>query len=338
MYKSVIVPQFGGPEVLQVVENEIPSPKQGECLVKVLAAGVARVDMMMRSGLYPVFTPSPPFCLGKDIAGIIEEVGTEVNELKPGQTVAAYTDGNAYAEYIILNEADLIPYPAELDAAEVVCLPLNYITAYQMMFRFANVKEGERVLIHGAGSGVGTALLQLGSLFDLEMYGTASQAKHELVTDLGASSIDYRSEDFVKVIKEKIGDGVDVVFDQMGGKHIWRSFQTLRKNGRLIVYGEQSYASGVETNKTQERWHKFLLNSLKYWPGKTVLFYELDQAGGMVPAEWTREDLNILINLLSEGKINPVIMERIPLIEAQRAHSLLDRGAVAGKLVLVNNH
>jgi len=335
MYKSVIFSQYGGPEVLQVVEMEIPSPKANECLVKVLAAGVARVDIMMRSGLYPVYTPSLPWCPGKDIAGIVEKVGDDVTNLKPGQMVTAYTNGNAYAEYILLEEEHFIPYPSELDAAEVVCLPLNYVTAYQMMHRFANITKGERALIHGAGSGVGSALIQLGRLSELEMYGTASPAKHDLVAGLGATPIDYKSDDFVKVIKNLTGDGVDVVFDQIGGKHIWRSFQTLRTNGRLIVYGEQSYASGEVTNRTEKAWHNFLLNSLKFWPGKTVLFYELDQAGEMVPPEWTRQDLAKLIELLSEGKISPVIMERIPLVEAARAHELLDRGAVAGKLVLI---
>jgi len=337
MYKSVILTQFGGPEVLQVVEKEIPSPAAGECLVKVLAAGVARVDKMMRSGLYPVFTPSLPFCLGKDIAGIVEQAGDGVVNPKPGQTVTAYTNGNAYAEYILLKEEDLIPYPSELDAAEVVCLPLNYVTAYQMMHRFANVVKGERALIHGAGSGVGTALIQLGRLSGLEMYGTASPAKHELVSSLGAKPIDYKSDDFVSVIRNFTGDGVDVVFDQIGGKHIWRSFQTLRANGRLIVYGEQSYASGDKTNKTEEKWHNFLLKSLNFWPSKTVLFYELDQAGEMVPPEWARQDLKELIQLLMEGKIAPVIMERIPLVDAARAHDMLDRGLVAGKLVLICN-
>ncbi len=335
MYKSISISQFGGPEVLQVVEKEIQSPTANECLVKVLAAGVARVDTMMRSGLYPVFTPSLPFCPGKDIAGVVEKVGYEVTNIKPGQTVTAYTNGNAYAEYILLKEPDLIPYPSELDAAEVVCLPLNYITAYQMMYRYTNVIKGERALIHGAGSGVGTALIQLGRLSDLEMYGTASPAKHELVAKLGATPIDYRSDDFVKVIKILTSDGVDVVFDQIGGKHIWRSFQTLRANGRLIVYGEQSYASGEVINRTEKAWHSFLLNSLKFWPGKTVLFYELDQVGEMIPPEWTRKDISILIELLLEGKISPVIMERIPLVKAARAHDLLDRGAVAGKLILI---
>jgi len=337
MYKSVIVPRFGGPEVLQVVEKEIPAPAPNECRVKVLAAGVARVDSMMRTGLYPVFTPLPPFCPGRDIAGIVDAVGKAVETLRVGEMVAAYTNGNGYAEYICLPESALVPFSSQLDPRQVACLPLNYITAYQLLHRFAKVKKGERVLIHGAGSGVGTALIQLGALVDLEMYGTASPAKHETIYRLGATPIDYKSEDFVKKIFSLTGDGVDVVLDHVGGRHLWKSFKTLRPGGRMIAYGELSWASGNKINQVEKLSHSILLKLLKYAPKRIVRWYELDPAGGMIPPEWYREDLRTLINLLQREKIKPIIAAHFPLVEAVKAHKLFDETGITGKIILTCN-
>lgn len=338
MYKSVVVSRFGGPEVLQVIEKEIRPPGPNECRVRVLAAGVARVDIMMRSGLYPVFKPLPPFCPGKDFAGIVDAVGDAVTTKKIGELVSAYVTGNSYAEFIYLPESELVAFSEELDPTKVTCLPVNYITAYQMLHRFANVKPGEKILIHGAGSGVGTALIQLGSLAGLVMYGTASAAKHELINSLGAKPIDYKSEDFVKVVHRETDGGVDVVFDHVGGAHLWRSFRVLHGKGRLIAYGELSWAGSERINKVQRFWHHFYLGFLKLWPDRTVIFYELDPEGEMVPPEWSRQDLAQLLTLLRKGKINPVVADRIPLVEAARAHELLERHSVSGKLVLVTEN
>ena len=154
-----------------------------------------------------------------------------------GQIVAALPVVGAYAEYLCLPEGAVVPVPSDLDPAEAVSLVLNYVTAYQMMHRSAQVKPGERVLIHSAAAGVGTVLLQLGKLVELEMYATASRPKHTLVSSLGGAPIDYRKEDFVKQVLVLTGDGVDAVFDGIGGDHLWRSYKTLRAGGRVISYG-----------------------------------------------------------------------------------------------------
>jgi len=194
-----IVTHYGGPDALQVIEEECPEPKKGEVRVKVLAAGVALPDLMAREGIHPE-TPRVPFTPGWDLVGLVDRLGDGVSGIEPGQTVAAMPISGAYAEFVCLPQRELVPVPSGLDAAEAVALVLNYITAYQMLHRSAKVRRGQRVLIHGAAGGVGTALLQLGRLAALEMYGTGSSRGVSAVSELGGISIDYQHEDFVKEV------------------------------------------------------------------------------------------------------------------------------------------
>jgi NADPH:quinone reductase len=172
-YARVVVSHYGGPAELRMVEEEAPEPKRGEVRVTVLAAGVSLPDVMMREGIHPE-TPRLPFTPGWDLVGEVDRLGDGVSGMQPGQLVAALPIHGAYAELICLPQRELVPVPTGVDAAEAVSLVLNYITAYQMMHRSAHVRPGQRVLIHGAAGGVGTALLQLGRLAGLEMYGTCS--------------------------------------------------------------------------------------------------------------------------------------------------------------------
>ncbi len=151
--------------------------------------------------------------------------------------VAAMPIHGAYAEFVCLPQRELVPVPSGLDAAEAVSLVLNYITAYQMLHRSAKVRSGQRVLIHGAAGGVGTALLQLGRLAGLEMYGTCSSRGASAVSDLGGIPIDYQHQDFVKEIRRLTSEGVDAVFDPIGGTHLWHSRKALRPGGRVVGYG-----------------------------------------------------------------------------------------------------
>src|SRR5499426_3609080 len=172
-HTRIIVTHYGGPDELRVVEEECPEPKPDEVRVRVLAAGVSLPDVMMREGIHPE-TPPLPFTPGWDLVGVVDRRGDGVTGTEPGQSVAALPISGAYAEFVCLPERELVPVPAGLDAAEAVSLVLNYVTAYQMMHRSAKVRPGQRVLIHGAAGGVGSALLQLGRLAGLEMYGTCS--------------------------------------------------------------------------------------------------------------------------------------------------------------------
>src|SRR5512146_3122100 len=195
----IVVTRYGGPDALRVLEEECPEPKDGEVRVRVLAAGVSLPDLMAREGVHPE-TPPLPFTPGWDLVGVVDRLGDGASGIEPGQTVAALPIHGAYAELVCLPQRELVPVPAGLDAAEAVSLILNYVTAYQMLHRSAKVRLRQRVLVHGAAGGVGTALLQLGQLAGLEMYGTCSSRGASTVSNQGAIPIDYRHQDFVTEI------------------------------------------------------------------------------------------------------------------------------------------
>ena len=328
-----------------MVEEPAPEPKDGEVRVRVLAAGVSLPDIMMREGIHTE-TPPLPFTPGWDVVGVVDRLGEGVSEVEPGQIVAALPIHGAYAEFVCLPARELVPVPPELDAAEAVSLVLNYITAYQMLHRSANVRTGQRVLIHGAAGGVGSALLQLGRLVGLSMYGTCSSRGASAVSDLGGIPIDYQHQDFVKEIHRLTGEGVDVVFESIGGTHIWRSRKALRPGGRVLAYGltgslrEGRLASGRSGRRN--RLHAipiFALYIALGWllPGrKRVVPYSIQWLKRLKPA-WFCQDLMALFELLQQGKIKPLIAQRFPLTEARQAHELLGKGGVTGKFVLVCN-
>jgi NADPH2:quinone reductase len=244
-YKRVIVKKFGGPEVLKVIEEStLPEPKFGEVRIKVLVTSAALTDTIIRKGQYPDVKEKPPFSPGYDMIGLVDKLGEGVTRFKIGQKVADLTVIGAYSEYICLPESRLTLVPDELDPTEAVSLVVTYVTAYQMLYRYAKIKLKQRILIHGAAGAVGTAILQLGNLLDLEIYGTASKSKHELIAGLGAIPIDYRNEDFVERIKTHTNDGVDAAFDPIGGDNFKRSFKTLKSGGQLVAYGFYNASTG----------------------------------------------------------------------------------------------
>ena len=334
-YKRVIITEFGGPEVLKVVEEAAPpEPGPGEVRVKVLATSACFTDTMIRKGVYRDVKEKPPFSPGYDVVGVVDELGAGVTKLKVGQRVADLTVTGAYSQYICRPESSLVPVPAGLDPAEAVSLVLSYVTAYQMLHRSARIQRGQRILIHGAGGAVGTAMLQLGKLLDLEMYGTASKPKHELIANLGAIPIDYKSEDFVERVRGLTADGVHAAFDPIGGENFKRSFKALKRGGTLVAYGFYNAAMGRGGNVPLE----FML--VKLWDilpnGRSTTFYSIGPLRKK-HADWFHEDLTELFNLLAQNKIKPVIAERMPLAEAARAHELVEQAAVKGRIVLIVN-
>jgi NADPH:quinone reductase-like Zn-dependent oxidoreductase len=330
----IIVRRLGGPEVLETLEEEAPEPAQSEVRVRVLAAGVSFADLLMREGIHPEKTLLP-FTPGWDIVGVVDKIA--------GLMVAALPIHGGYAQHICLPPSELTAVPDGLDPAEAVSLVLNYVTAYQMMHRLGHASRGQRVLVHGAAGGLGTALLQLGRLAGLQMYGTASLATHRIVSDLGATPIDYQKTDFVEEIRRLTGEGVDVVFDGVGEANVWRSFRALRPGGRVIVYGFTSFlqqgqlAGGLRYRFRGIIWPAWYALRALLSPGRRrILPYSIQMLKRRKPA-WFHEDLSVLLDLLRDRKIKPVIAERIPLREARRAQELLGRGSVKGKLVLVCN-
>lgn len=329
-HHRIVIPEHGGPDVLQVVTEDAPHPQPGEIRVRTLAAGVSNHDLMLRSAGFPGF-PKPPFTPGVDLVGVVDEIGAGVIGVAPGQTIAALLPSEGgYAEEVCLPAEQAVPVPEGLDAAAAVCVVANYLTAYAMLHRGAEISTGERILVHGAAGGVGTALLELGGLVELEMYGTASAPNHELVKSLGATPIDYRNEDFVARIGELTGDGVDAAFDPIGGtKQLWRSYRTLRKGGRLVWFGVAATSRQGMRVIPASLFIRFVLSLLP--DGKRAPM----PPNAAKPLDWYRGTLALLLDLLAAGKLNPVIAARIPLLDAVRAHELLERGGHQGKVVLV---
>jgi NADPH2:quinone reductase len=348
-HTRIIVTHYGGPDALQVVEEECPEPKRGEVRVRVLAAGVAMPDIMAREGIHPE-TPAVPFTPGWDLVGVVDQLGDGVfgskPGIEPGQIVAAMPIHGAYAEFVCLPQRELVSAPSGLDAAEAVSLILNYITAYQMLHRSAKVRRGQRVLIHGAAGGVGTALLQLGRLAGLEMYGTCSSRGAPAVSDLGGIPIDYRSQDYVKEIHRLTSEGVDAIFDPIGGAHLWHSREALRPGGRVVGYGNttslRGEGLGSDRKGRRNRLHGIPIYALYIaggWllPGrKRIIPYSIQTLKRLKPALF-RQDLIALLDLLQQQKIKPIIAQRFPLAQARQAQELLGKGGVVGKIVLVSN-
>ncbi|MBX3024948.1 zinc-binding dehydrogenase [bacterium] len=342
-HTRIVATHYGGPGALEVREEECPEPRDGEVRVRVLAAGVSLPDLMMREGIHPE-TPAVPFTPGWDLVGVVERLGAGVAGIEPGAMVAALPIHGAYAELVCLPLRELVPVPSGLDPAEAVSLILNYVTAYQMLHHSAQVRAGQRALIHGAAGGVGSALLQLGRLAELEMYGTCSARGASAVVDLGGIPIDYQQQDFVKEIRERTGDGVDVVFDGIGSTHIWRSRGALRPGGRVVAYGLTSWlregrlASGRPGRRQRFRGIAiFALYIAGGWllPGrKRVVPYSIQWLKRVRPALF-RQDLTALFDLLRQQRIKPLVARRFPLAEARAAHELLGKGGITGKIVLV---
>ena len=343
--KRIVVTRYGGPDALQLIEEECPEPGKGEALVRVFTAGVSMPDVMAREGVHPE-TPKIPFTPGWDLVGVVDKLNKGILGIEPGQIVAALPIHGAYTQFICLPERELVPMPPELDAAEAVSLVLNYVTAYQMLHRSAKVKTGQRILIHGATGGVGSALMQLGRLAGLEIYGTCSPEGAQAVSDLGGTPIDYKTHDFVEEIYRLTGDGVDAVFDFFGGPHLWHSRKALRRNGKVVGYGLISSIRGKEmTSRHPGRRQRFRGTGLfalyivgsRLLPGrKRLIPYSIQTLKRLKP-EFFRQDLIILFDLLKQKKIMPLIAHQFPLAEARHAQELLEKGGVVGKIILTCN-
>jgi NADPH:quinone reductase-like Zn-dependent oxidoreductase len=331
-YKRVVITEFGGPEVLKLIEEtKLPEPKPSEVRVKVLVTSAAFTDVMIRKGQYPDVKEKPPFSPGYDMVGEVDKLGEGVTHTKVGQRVADLTVTGAYSEYLCLPESRLTTVPEGLDPVEAVSLVLSYVTAHQMLHRVAKIKPGQRILITGAGGAVGTAMLQLGKLLDLEMYGTASKSKHDLIKQLGATPIDYQSEDITASIHRSTPDGVDVAFDGVGGGSFKKSFSSLRRRGKLVAYGFSNVVLGKGGSIPLGFMRVLLWNLLPN--GRSTAFYSIGSLRKQHP-DWFKEDLTQLLNLLAQNKIKPIIANRMPLAEASHAHELVERAEVQGKIVL----
>ena len=335
--KRVVIDRFGGPEVLQVVEVDDPRPGPGEVRVRVLASGVSFTDAQLRAGTY-LGGPKPPFTPGYELVGIVDELGPGCSRVRVGDRIGALTVWGANAERVCVPEAYAVDVPEALDPAEVVSLVFPYMTAYQLLHRTAQAKPGESVLVHGAAGRVGAAILELGALARLRLYGTAAGRDRAAVERLGAVAIDYQNEDFLARVRGLTGDGVDIALDGIGGPLSLRSVRALRPGGRLVVFGR--YATIAQGRKNWPgviAWYA-ATGSVALWgwlsPRRKVLSYRIQKLR-IHHQDWFRADFFALLEMLRRGQIHPVVAERLPISDVRRAHELLGSTAAKGKIVLV---
>src|SRR5262245_32463436 len=328
--RVVQVRRFGGSDGLEVVEASLPSAGPGEVRVRVLASSLNYTEVLIRRHLYPqTMRLQPPFVMGYDVVGEIDQIGNGVRDFKIGDRVADMTVVGSNANYRTLRMSDVARVPAGVDAAEAAALILSWTTAYQLLHRAARVQRGQRVLVHGAAGAVGQALLVLGNLIGLELWGTARGEQGALVRKLGATPIDYQHEDFTRVVP----GGFDVVVDGVGEDGYRRSYAALKRGGLLCAIG---FSASVQAQRSMfpilmEIARLYLWRLLP--AGKRAFFYSVNVMRARHPT-WFKEDLERLFDLLAAGAIRPRVAERISFDEVADAHRRLEAGGLEGKLVL----
>jgi NADPH:quinone reductase-like Zn-dependent oxidoreductase len=341
-WQHIVISRFGGPEVLEMAEEPlVPEPGPGEVRLKVIAAGTGFTDTMIRRGRYPDFKGPLPFTPGYEVVGIVEKAGTDVMVPPQGQMVADLCMVGGYAQYAIRPARYLVPIPDGIDPDEAVCIPLAYLTAFQMLTRYRSLPTGATILVIGASGTVGTALLDLARHFGLKAIGTCSAANMSVVEQFGAVALDYRAGDFVASVRQLTESrpghsGVDIAFDAIGGSHFNRSFACLASGGLLIGYGSQTMGVGEEGLLSAG----LGLLRLKLWDvlrfllhGRRALFYSITARRSKQPEQF-RADMATLFKLLRVGAIHPVVIDRLPLAAAREVHQRIDAGGLGGKIVL----
>jgi NADPH2:quinone reductase len=328
--RAVMLNRYGGPEGLAVVDAPMPQAGHGQVRVRVLASSLNYTEVLIRKHLYPQTSAmKPPFIMGYDVVGEIDQLGAGVHGLAIGERVAAMTVTGSNADYRVLKAAGLTRVPPDIDPAEAATLVLSWMTAYQLLHRSAKVTAGQRVLVHGAAGAVGQALVVLARLAGLEVWGGAYGKHAALVRELGATPVDYQTEDFTRVLP----GGFDVVFDGIGEEGYRRSFASLKRGGLLIAIG---YSASVQAKRGIGN---ILLSiaRLYLWRllpgGKRARFYSINALQLRHP-DWFVADLSHLFQLLKDGKIKPRVAQRISFDGVAEAHRRLEEGGLEGKIVL----
>jgi NADPH:quinone reductase-like Zn-dependent oxidoreductase len=334
--KQIQVAAYGGPEVMQVRAFDAGEPAAGEAVVRIHFAGISRGDVLHRRGIIP-FAAKPPYVPGYALSGVVEAIGAGIDTLQPGQAVVAVVRSGGYSERIRIPAARLVAAPAGLDLAAAAAAALNFFIAIQMLERIANLRSGQSILVHGASGGTGVALLQLAQRMGISAWGTCSKAKFVIVERYGGRPIDYRTERFDDVVYTSSpgisSPGLDAVFDPIG--HFRRSYKILRAGGILVAYG----LSDSLRNGKPDRWMatKAFVGGIllpKLIPdGKRTVFYSAFDLEKSAPQAYA-QDLGKVLELLGQGKIDPIVSQVFPLEQARDAEKLLESGGVTGTLVL----
>ena len=337
--RAIWITKSGGPEVLAVRETPDPEPAEGEVRVRVRAAGLNFAEVTARQGLYPD-APKPPCVVGYEAAGVVDAVGPGADAAWVGKRVVALKRFGAHADTLCVPAAQVLEMPAEMTFEEGAAIPVNYITAYHMLFRVGAVRSGERVLVHMAAGGVGIAVLQLcRTIPGIVTYGTASASKHEAIRAQGCDHpIDYHSVDYADAIRELTGGkGVDIVLDALGGRDWKKGYELLRPAGRLIAFGFANVSQGEKKSLFR------LVNEgirIPFFTPLELMDKNRSVAGVNIGHLWgeldmLREELEAVVAMYREGKVKPQISDVIPFDRAADAHRLIQERKNVGKVVLV---
>jgi NADPH:quinone reductase-like Zn-dependent oxidoreductase len=332
---EVVLPGVVEPSGLQVRQRTLPAPAEGQVLVAVEATGVSMAEQAMRRDRYPG-QPAFPFVPGYDLVGTVRAVGPGVDADLVGRRVAALTKTGGWASSVLLEAADVVPVPEGLDPAEAETLVVNGITAWQMLHRTARVRRGQTILVHGANGGVGTTLVQLARHAGVRVIGTASPRHHEALRALGVLPVDYRDPDLAAAVRRLAPEGVDAVFDHVGGPGLARSRRLLARRGTLV-----SYSLLKDTGPMIPAFLAMLVR-LAWWDlmpdGRAAGFYSVWSGHSVRPGRFRarlRADLTTVLGLLADGVLTAQVAARLPLTRAGEAMELAESHTVLGKVVLV---
>lgn len=313
----------GAPGVLKITGRDVPTPKTGEVLIKVAAAGVNRPDVLQRQGAYPP-PPGASDIPGLEVAGEVVAIAKGVHGIAPGDGVMALVTGGGYAEYCAAPAEQCLPIPSPLDMIQAAGVPETFFTVWNNVFDRCRLLPGESFLVHGGSSGIGTTAIQLARAFGARVFATAGNAeKCRVCEELGADrAINYRDEDFVSVIKEMTGAGVDVVLDMVGGDYIQRNIKVLAPDGRLCSI---AFLNGptAELNLMPLMLKRLTLtgSTLRAMP----VPFKAAIARNLRESVWP---------LLESGAVKPFVHATFPMEQAADAHALMETNAHTGKIIL----
>jgi len=322
--KYISITQPGGPEVLKLEEREPPSFASGQVLIKVAAAGVNRPDVFQRAGFYPP-PPGASDIPGLEISGEVIEVANDVDSPQVGDQVCALVTGGAYAEYCVAQAALCLPVPDSFNPVQAAAIPETFFTVWSNVFDRGNLRAGEKLLIHGGSSGIGTTAIQLGKAFGATVFVTAGSAeKCQACLDLGADlAVDYKNQDFVDECRKATdGHGVDVILDMVAGSYIGRNIQLAAADGRIVIIAAlQGFRAEVDFQAVMRNRLCLTGSTLRPRPVE----FKAEIARNLKQKVWP---------LFIYGKVKPVIHAVFPLAEAAEAHRMMESSAHIGKIVL----
>jgi putative PIG3 family NAD(P)H quinone oxidoreductase len=322
---AVVVTAPGGPEALQVAEVPDPRAGDGEITIRVAAAGINRADLLQRMGHYPP-PPGASDILGLEVSGVVASIGDGVAGIAEGDHVMALLEGGGYAEVAAVRARQVLPVPANIDMIDAGGIPEVFITAHDALFTRARLQDGETLLVHGGGGGIGTAAIQLGREHGCRVLVTAgSAAKLARCAELGADAgINYALEDFVARTRELTeGRGADVVLDIMGASYLGRNLEAVATDGRVVVIGMQGGThADIDLGVMMRRRVSLISTALRARPAAQKAAIVAAFAAEVVPR-------------LAAGAVHPVIDRVLPFEAAGDAHRLMEGGAAVGKILLV---